>query len=189
MVSPMFPVVKNYPPVTFLCLWQRSATTGVPHASSTVNNFPPRKFTVVTFCALLTHSLLAIAKFFILCPWHTIRKPVPENPYRFPTQSRAICSNPYEISVPEKIGIELHGTPAGNRYRFSGWCVIGLRLSLIIRPTVQWMDTRRASNLICSPFTVFWDHQKKIAMRPNEIPDSGFDRPKTVLLLSTDETL
>jgi len=29
------------------------------------------------------------------------------------------CSNPYEISVPEKIGIELHDTPAGNRYKFS----------------------------------------------------------------------
>jgi len=30
------------------------------------------------------------------------------------------CSNPYRISLPEKIGIELHDTPAGNRYKFSG---------------------------------------------------------------------
>ena len=30
------------------------------------------------------------------------------------------CSNPYWISVPEQIGIELHDTPAGNRYGFSG---------------------------------------------------------------------
>jgi len=30
------------------------------------------------------------------------------------------CSNPYQISVPEKIGIKLHDTRAGNRYRFSG---------------------------------------------------------------------
>jgi len=46
------------------------------------------------------------------------------------------CSNPYQISLPEKIGIELHDTPAGNQYRVYGtgfWILDSVSWALLIQ--------------------------------------------------------
>ena len=63
-VSHVFLSREKLSPVKFMLVAAATAT-GVPYVSSPIRKFLPWKFTVVTSCVLLTHNLLAIAKFLV----------------------------------------------------------------------------------------------------------------------------
>ena len=48
-----------------------------------------------------------------------VMKPIPKTGTGFLHEAEQCSNSMDQISVPEKIGTELHDTPAGNRYRFS----------------------------------------------------------------------